>query len=137
MWTALRRLFGTAGWFGDVGEREAARFLRKKGYRIRQAQMRNRLGEIDLIALDGETIVFVEVKSRSSTAQGAPHEAVTADKQRRLTNAALAYLKRHRLLDRSCRFDVVSIVWPAGVAQPQIEHFMNAFEAVGRGQFYH
>jgi putative endonuclease len=136
MWTALRRFFGSAGWFGDVGEREAARYLRKKGYRIRQARMRNRLGEIDLIALDGETIVFVEVKSRSTAAQGAPHEAVTADKQRRLTNAALAYLKRHRLLERPCRFDVVSIVWPPGVAQPRIEHFPHAFEAVGRGQFY-
>ena len=136
MWTSLRRFFTSSGWFGDLGEREAARFLRKKGYRIRQMQMRNRLGEIDLIALDGKTIVFVEVKSRSSAGQGAPHEAVTADKQRRLTNAALAYLKRHRLLERPSRFDVVSIVWPPGAARPSIEHFPSAFEAVGRGQMY-
>lgn len=136
MWTVLRRFFASAGWFGDLGEREAARYLKRKGYRIRQSQMRNRLGEIDLIALDGETIVFVEVKSRSSITQGAPFEAVTADKQRRLTNAALAYLKRHRLLERRCRFDVVSVVWPAGVARHQIEHFEHAFEPTGRGQFY-
>ena len=136
MWAVLRRLFTTAERFGDLGEREAARFLRGKGYRILQTRMRNRFGEIDLIAKDGDTIVFVEVKTRAGDDQGAPFDAVTADKQRRLTNAALAYLKRHRLLERRCRFDVVSLVWPEGVPRPQIQHFEHAFEAVGRGQFY-
>ncbi len=136
MWTVLRRLFKSSGWFGDVGEREAARYLRKKKYRILQSQMRNRFGEIDLIAQDGDTIVFVEVKTRREAGHGAPFEAVTAEKQRKLTLAALAYLKRNRLLDRRCRFDVVSIVWPDGIVHPQIEHFVNAFEASGQGQFY-
>lgn len=136
MWTVLRRLFTSSGWFGDVGEREAARFLRKKKYRILQSQMRNRFGEIDLIALDGETLVFVEVKTRRDAVHGEPFEAVTADKQRKLTQAALTYLKRHRQLNRRYRFDVISIVWPAGAVHPQIDHFVNAFEAVGNNQFY-
>lgn len=136
MWTVLRRVFSSAGWFGDVGEREAARYLRRKGFRIRQRQVRNRFGEIDLIALDGETIVFVEVKTRAAVAQGEPFEAVGADKQSKMTRAALAYLKRHRLLERRYRFDVVSIVWPEGVLRPDIQHFPHAFEAAGRGQMY-
>jgi putative endonuclease len=136
MWTVLRRVFSSAGWFGDVGEREAARYLRRKGFRIRQRQVRNRFGEIDLVALDGETIVFVEVKTRTAVAQGEPFEAVGVEKQSKMTTAALAYLKRHRLLERRCRFDVVSIVWPEGVLRPDIQHFEHAFEATGRGQMY-
>jgi putative endonuclease len=136
MWTVLRRFFSSAGWFGELGEREAARFLRRKGYRILARQVRNRFGELDLIALDGETIVFVEVKTRRGIAQGAPFEAVSSDKQRKMTNAALAYLKRHRLLERRARFDIVSIVWPEGVARPEIQHFVHAFEAAGKGQMY-
>src|SRR5690242_1946895 len=108
MWTVLRRFFSSAGWFGELGEREAARFLRGKGYRILARQVRNRFGELDLIALDGETIVFVEVKTRRGIEQGAPFEAVSTDKQRKMTNAALAYLKRHRLLERRSRFDIIS-----------------------------
>src|SRR5262249_36668547 len=132
----LRRFFTSAGWFGDIGEREAARFLKRKGYRIVQSQMRNRFGEIDLIAMDGETIVFVEVKTRRSSDHGEPFDAVTVDKQRKLTLSALAYLKRHRLLEHRSRFDVVSLVWPEGESKPQIQHFVNAFEAAGSGQMY-
>lgn len=136
MWTILRRMFSSAGWFGDLGERTAARFLRGKGYRILQRQLRNRFGEIDLIALDGETMVFVEVKTRRGVEQGAPFEAVGADKQRKLTKAALAYLKRNGLLERRYRFDVVSIVWLPGAARPEIQHFQHAFESAGRGQMF-
>ena len=136
MWSVMQRLFASTGWFGDVGEREAARFLRGKGYRILQRQMRNRFGEIDLVALDGETIVFVEVKTRRGDAHGAPFEAVTAGKQQKLVLAGLAYLKRYRLLERRCRFDIVSIVWPAGVMVPKIQHYEQAFEPVGFGQMY-
>jgi putative endonuclease len=136
MWTVLRRLFTTAGWLGEEGERAAARFLRRKGFRIVERRARNRYGEIDLVALDGETIVFVEVKTRGAADRGAPFDAVTPDKQRTLTRAAMAYLKRQGWLERRCRFDVVSVVWPDGAARPEIEHFAHAFEAVGRGQFY-
>src|ERR1700722_20114987 len=88
-------------------------------------------GEIDLIARDGDTLVFVEVKARR---RGQPAEAVTLEKQRRLTLAALQFLKRHDLLEQRCRHDVVAIVWPDDKREPEIEHFRNAFEAVGRGQ---
>lgn len=120
-------------WLGDRGEREAARFLRRKGLRVLLRGYRTDLGEIDLIARDGEVVVFVEVKSRR---QGAPAEAVTPEKQRRLTLAALHFLKKHDLLEHPCRFDVVAIVWPEGRRPSSIEHLTHAFEAVGRGQLY-
>jgi putative endonuclease len=84
------------------------------------------LGVIDLIAVQGRTVVFVEVKTRHSLASGHPLEAVTVAKQRQLTRLALAYLRRHRLTDCAARFDVVGIVLPAGV-EPEIHHVVNAF----------
>ena len=90
---------------------------------------------IDLIAVDGGTIVFIEVKTRQSQAAGHPAEAVGADKQRRLTRAAIAYLRRHRLLDRPARFDVVAVTWAEG-HRPAIEHIKNAFEAAGRWEYF-
>lgn len=116
---------------GDRGERVAARHLKSLGYRIVARQYRSRLGEIDLIALDGDTIVFVEVKTRSGTLHGHPFEAVDHRKQRQLTRAALGFLKKKRRLHQRARFDVVSIVWPQEGVRPQIQHFRNAFEAAG------
>ena len=127
------------GWlrklFGDRGERAAARYLQRLGYRILARQSRSRVGEIDLIALDGETIVFVEVKTRSSHAAGHPTEAVHTAKQQQLTRAALVWLKQHRLLQARGRFDVIAITWQEGTA-PQIQHYKNAFEATGHGQMF-
>ena len=91
--------------------------------------MRTGLGELDLVAVDGRTVVFVEVKTRQTGEQGHPAEAVDLPKQRRLTLLATAYLKRHRLLNHAARFDVVAITWPDG-RRPQIEHIRNAFDAV-------
>ena len=127
------------GWlnrlFGNKGERAAARFLKRKGYRILARNARNRLGEIDLIALDGETLVFVEVKTRRSHGAGHPAEAVGASKQQQLTRAALSWLKSRNLLEHRCRFDVVAITWqPKG--DPVIEHLVHAFESTGRGQMF-
>ena len=121
---------------GDRGERAAARFLRKLGYKIVARQYRNRFGEIDIIARDGQQIVFVEVKTRSSTNAGEPFEAVNRRKQQKLTNLALAWMKKKRRMDCSARFDVVSIVWPEEKSEPTIDHFVNAFEPTGNGQFY-
>ncbi len=75
-------------------------------------------------------MVFVEVKTRASADHGHPADAVNRDKQRRMTRAALGYLKRYRRLDRPSRFDVIAITWPAD-GRPHIEHIKNAFEAVG------
>lgn len=127
------------GWlrkvFGDRGERVAARFLRRKGWRILARQSRSRIGELDLVALDGQTVVFVEVKTRRSHAKGHPTEAVNYTKQRQLTRAALAWLKRRNLLDHRSRFDVIAITWQES-ATPVIEHYPNAFEPTGEGQMY-
>lgn len=128
------------GWwrklFGARGERHAARFLKQLGYKILNRGYASRLGEIDLVALDGNCIVFVEVKTRRSNAAGRPDEAITFDKQKRLTRAALGYLKRHHRLEHSARFDVIAILWPDGARQPEIQHYKNAFEPSGFGQMF-
>ncbi len=121
---------------GERGEREAERFLRRLGYVIVARHRRDRLGELDLVAVDGRTIVFVEVKTRRSHDAGHPALAVDEDKQRRLTRLALAFLKRYDLLNYSARFDVVAITWPDGAGRPVIEHFQNAFEPADRGQMF-
>ena len=116
--------------FGQKGERAAAKFLRRLGYIIIAHSERDQFSEIDLIAVDKRTLVFVEVKTRSAHDGGHPAEAVDADKQRRLTRAAAAYRRRHDLLETAARFDVIAITWPdAGKGQPVIEHYKNAFEA--------
>jgi len=121
---------------GQRGEEAAARYLKRLGYKIIARGDRSRLGEIDLVAVDGRTIVFVEVKTRQSQDAGHPSEAVDLDKQRRLTRAAVVFLKRHGLLDRPARFDIVAVTWPEGQRRPRIEHFPNAFEAVGRWEYF-
>lgn len=118
---------------GDEGERASARYLRGRGFRIITRGFSTSRGEIDLIARDGDTVVFVEVKTRR---KGRPTEAVTPEKERRLTLAALEFLRRHHLLDCRCRFDVVAVVWPDDALPPTIEHIPNAFEPPGQGQFF-
>lgn len=124
------------GTLGERGEIEAERFLKKRGYRILARGSRNLLGELDLVAMDGKTIVFVEVKTRRSTDKGHPADAVDARKQAKLTRLALAYLKRHRVLDQPSRFDVVAIIWPDDASPPRIDHYRNAFEATGRDSMF-
>ncbi|MBN2216938.1 MAG: YraN family protein [Pirellulales bacterium] len=120
---------------GLRGEKAAARHLARLGYRIVGRRVQLPSGELDLVALDGQTIVFVEVKTRESDLHGHASDAVTPAKQRRLTRLAVTFLKRHRLHDHPARFDVVAVTWPPG-GKPRIEHYKNAFEAVGRGEFY-
>lgn len=121
---------------GLRGERAAAKFLRRKRYKIVARQDRAKLGEIDLVAVDGETVVFVEVKTRTSWHAGHPTEAITTDKERRLTGAALGFLRANNLLDYAARFDVVAVTWPKEAKKPTIEHFENAFEPVGNWQMF-
>lgn len=110
---------------GREGEDRAAKFLAKRGYRILERNYRTRSGEIDLIALDRGVVVFVEVKTRTSNAFGAPELAVTPQKQRRMLKAALGYMKYRKLHQVPCRFDVVAI---SGAAGPEVELIQNAFE---------
>lgn len=123
-------------WFGRRSERAAARFLRKKGCRILAANVDDRLGELDLLALDGGTLVVVEVRSTESGDLQRAAESVDTAKQRRITEATLRFLARRRLLDRiPVRFDVLAVSWPAG-REPAFHHIPHAFEAVGRFQMY-
>jgi len=121
---------------GKRGEAAAARFLKRLGYHVVARSERDMLGELDLIAIDQRTIVFVEVKTRKSHQAGHPAEAVGDAKQRRLTRLALGYLKRHDLLEQRARFDVVAITWPNPQEPPVIEHYRNAFTPVGRHQMF-
>ncbi len=123
-------------WFGTRSERAAARFLRKRGYRILARNFRCDLGEIDLIALDGNCIVFVEVRSTEQADLTRPALSVDHAKQRRLTRLALYFLKCKNLLNHSARFDVLTVGWPAGSGEPTIAHYPSAFEATDRFQFY-
>jgi putative endonuclease len=115
---------------GRRGEDAAARFLRTLGYVIVARGHRDNIGELDLVAVDGRTVVFIEVKTRTTHDAGHPADAVDEAKQRRLTRLALSYMKRHDLLDCAARFDVVAVTWPTR-GRPAIEHFKNAFEPIG------
>ncbi len=133
----LAKLFGIQSQkLGDIGEREAAKFLKKKGLRILARQHRNIVGEIDIIAQDGETIVFVEVKTRKSDRTGLPVESVTATKQKQIIRTTLAYLKRHHLLNRRVRFDIVGIIWKNDTSAPEVTHYENAFTSEDVGQMF-
>ncbi|QDU10981.1 YraN family protein [Gimesia aquarii] len=124
---------------GDQGERAAIKFLKQAGYSILAKQYRTGQGEIDVIALDGQTVVFVEVKTRRSDSKGKPFEAITPQKQSQLTRLASSFLKKHKLLQQPARFDVISILWPrarANSAKPEIQHFQNAFAPSGKFQFF-
>ena len=115
---------------GAAGESAAARHLEKCGYRIVEANVRCRFGEIDLVAIDTGVIVFVEVKGNRGSRFGAPEEMVTPAKQRRLTRLAAWYLQRRGWFGRPARFDVVAIDWDFAGAKC-VRHFRDAFPASG------
>ncbi|MDD5712038.1 MAG: YraN family protein [Smithellaceae bacterium] len=121
---------GTGIETGKKGEDTAVRFLKKKGFRIVTRNYRCVFGEVDIIAWDGQCLVFVEVKSRRGDEFGAPQLAVGADKQKKLSHVALNYLSENGLRDIDARFDVLAIV----MAQngPLIEHIENAFEVTNQ-----
>src|SRR5262245_23446274 len=130
VWSRLTKALFEPKPLGRRGEYAAARFLKRLGYVIVARGHRDSIGEIDLIAVDGRTVVFIEVKTRTSHDAGHPADAVDDAKQRRLTRLALSYMKRHDLLDCKARFDVVAVTWPER-GRPTVEHFKNAFEPVG------
>jgi len=122
-------------WFGRRSERAAARFLRKLGYRVIAANVLDAAGEIDLIALDGETMVVVEVRSTANDDLEAKAASVDSAKQRKITGAALRFLNRRRLLGKiAVRFDVLLMSWPPNAREPIVRHIPHAFEAVGKFQ---
>ncbi len=112
---------------GKTGENLACEALVRRGYAILERRYRRRGGELDIIARDGATLVFAEVKTRDGVAFGDGAEAITAVKRRRMTQMARDYLARQRLGDVPCRFDVIVVRVDKG--RPSIEVFRNAFDA--------
>lgn len=115
---------------GAESEAIAAKHLERLGYIGVERNVRLGRGEIDLIMVDGDAVVFVEVKSNRGRRYGAPEEMVTPLKQRRLTLLATWYLQRRRWLGRPARFDVVAVDWAAD-GRATVRHFRNAFPAAG------
>ena len=115
---------------GIQGEVRAAEFLRASGYQILRRNYRSKLGEVDIIARDKDTICFIEVKCRLSGKFGKGWEAVSGKKQGQITKAALSFLKENNLLDKSARFDVVSL--DSCGPEEKITLIKNAFELNGR-----
>jgi putative endonuclease len=111
---------------GKACEDKAALYLQSRGYKVIERGWSSPMGEIDIIALDGKALVFVEVRARSSAAYGTPAETVTGAKQARIIKTALAYIKTKGLKPGTLRFDVIGFT---GGAAP--EHIENAFEAGG------
>jgi putative endonuclease len=113
--------------FGARGEELAAAFLLKNGLKIIEQNFRCKGGEIDIVARDGGTLVFVEVKTRKTLAYGVPQLAVTPFKQRQISKAALTWLARNRKTDAPARFDVIAILMQSDYSHT-IEHIKDAFE---------
>jgi putative endonuclease len=111
---------------GISGENLASHELARRGYAILASRYRTRVGEIDIVARDGQTLVFVEVKTRSSDDFGVPAEAVTRQKQRRIVTMAKWYLSEKRLHGCLCRFDVVTVLCRRG-RLPEVDVVKNAF----------
>lgn len=119
-------------WWGDRAERYAWKWARRKGWHIVARNASCPIGEIDLVVLDGRTLVVVEVRSRQT---GHPEDAarsVDTEKQRRVSRMALWFRKKHRLQALALRFDVLAIIWPQN-GTPTLQHHENAFALAVRG----
>ena len=110
--------------YGKRSEIIASDFLKKKGYKILETNYKNKIGEIDLIAKDGDYLVFVEVKSRLSGAFGHPFEAIDERKQQKIHAVASLYMVKNQKYGTNCRFDANSIL---GLEDPEITHIVDAF----------
>lgn len=109
---------------GETCEEQAANFLKKRGYKILQRNFRTKFGELDIVAKEKDTVVFLEVKGRSNFSRGLPQEAINNFKRRKIAKCALLFLKKNNLTDSKARFDVVSINTNVG----EVKLFKNAFE---------
>lgn len=114
---------------GLAGEKWASRFLRRKGWFVVGHRVRLSKGELDLVAIDGEFVVFVEVKTRSGDFEGHPEDAVNFKKQQQLVALAREYIHRHDLDDVRVRFDVVAVQWIGANSEPKIRLIQDAFPA--------
>lgn len=113
---------------GEAGERIASRYLEQRGYEVIDHNVHRREGEIDLVALHGETLVFIEVKLRTSRKMGAAVQAVSPAKGARLRQLAEAYSAEHPELPANLRIDLVAIELTVGGEVGQLNHVQNAVE---------
>jgi putative endonuclease len=97
---------------GKLGEDEAAKFIKKQGYRILQTNYKTKSGEIDIIAEDKKVVAFIEVKTRTTGEYGSPLEAVNFHKQKKIIQVANQFLMNYKVENRECRFDIVAILAP-------------------------
>jgi putative endonuclease len=119
---------------GRRGEAAARGFLERRGIRILAENFACAAGEIDLVGREGNTLLFIEVKTRTSDAYGPPHLAVHRQKQRQIVRAAQWYLAERRMPDVGCRFDVLAVTFAKdGGVTPRIEWVQDAFSAEGEG----
>lgn len=116
---------------GRAGEAAARAYLEQRGLVILAENFTCAAGEIDLIGREGETLVFVEVKTRRSLAFGPPQLAVHRKKQQQIARAAQWYLAARRLHAVACRFDVLAVTFPGADGLPQIDWLRDAFPAEG------
>ncbi len=113
---------------GRWGERRAVRFLKARGWKIVGERVRaGKHDELDVIAMDGEVLVFVEVKTRKNEDYGRPFAAVNKEKRKRLSRAAISYLKKKNIKPDHIRFDVVEVIGEPDRGEPEIRHIENAF----------
>ncbi len=113
---------------GKIGEQLAAKYLRQKGFQILEQNIRLYKAELDIVAREQATLVFVEVKTRKNDHFGSPAEAVTYRKQQQISKAALAYIAKNNLDTMRVRFDVIGILLPKN-GSAEIEHIRDAFES--------
>jgi putative endonuclease len=134
---AFGRWSGWKRWFGSRSERTAAKWLRSAGLRIIAQNLHIGGGELDLLALDGKTLVVVEVRSGQNSPLHELAATVNTAKQRTLTAAATAFLKQRRLLGTiHLRYDILALRWPGNAAEPEVLHLRGAFESTGQHQFW-
>ena len=112
---------------GIEGEKHAVRALKKRRYKIIERNFRTPAGEIDIVARDGDCLVFVEVRTRGSIEFGLPQETIRAAKRKKLCTAARWYLQKRKMGDDDCRFDVVAVLMTDDEGDPKIEVIKDAF----------
>lgn len=113
--------------FGKKGEQIATQYLKNKGYKIINKNYTTKIGEMDIIAKDKDTIAFVEVKTRKDKSYGHPKEAVNYFKQKKYSQLAMQYIKSNNLFNTKCRFDVIEIL---DQNTQELNHIINAFDYI-------
>jgi putative endonuclease len=117
---------------GSFGEDMACSYLQKQGYKILDRNFSCKVGELDIIAMEGDTLAFIEVKCRTGVEYGHPSEAVSYSKQGKIVKAALFFMTKNKLFDYMCRFDVIEVLTDGTEECSHINLIKNAFEYSGK-----